>query len=106
MIVVRFATLVALVLWLGAMTAARFGELLRRVDLVAYSCGAVIIVGLFVMKFIGPPPHSFAARAGIAVLMVAIAIGAASARMAGATDALLAVNIVLGLVLLTWYARE
>jgi hypothetical protein len=39
---------VALVLWLGAMTAARFGELLRRVDLVAYSCGAVTIVGLFV----------------------------------------------------------
>jgi hypothetical protein len=106
MIVVRFATLVALVLWLGAMTAARFGELFRRVDLVAYSCGAVIIVGLFVMKFIGPPPHSFVARAGIAALMVAIAIAAASARMAGAGDALLALNIALGLILLTWYVRE
>ena len=106
MIAVRFATLVALVLWLGAMTAARFGELFRRVDLVAYSCGAVTIVGLFVMKFIGPPPHSFVARAGVAVLMLAIAIGAASTHASGTADALLALNIVLGFVLLTWYVRE
>lgn len=106
MIVVRFATLVALVLWLGAMTAARFGELFRRVDLVAYSCGAVTMVGLFVMKFIGPPPRSFVARAGIAVLMLAVAIGAAFTHAAGTADTLLALNIALGLILLTWYVRE
>jgi hypothetical protein len=106
MIVVRFATLVALVFWLGATTAARFGELFRRVDLVAYSCGAVTIVGLFVMKFIGPPPHSFVARAGIAVLMLAIAIGARFTQAAGTADTLLALNIALGLILLTWYVRE
>jgi hypothetical protein len=106
MIAVRFATLVALVLWLGAMTATRFGELFRRVDLVAYTCGAVTIVGLFVMKFMGPPPHSFVARAGVAVLMLAIAAGAAFTRTSGTADALLAVNIALGFVLLTWYVRE
>jgi hypothetical protein len=106
MIAVRFATLVALVLWLGAMTAARFGELFRRVDLVAYACGAVTIVGLFVMKFIGPPPHSFVARAGLTVLMVAIAAGAAFTRTPGTADALLTLNIALGVGLLTWYVRE
>jgi hypothetical protein len=106
MILVRFATLVALVLWLAAMTAARFGELFRRVDLVAYGCGAVTIVGLFVMKFMGPPPRSFVARAGITVLMLAVAVGAAFTRTAGTADALLALNIALGLILLTWYVRE
>jgi hypothetical protein len=106
MIAVRFATLVALVVWLGTMTAARFGELFRRLDLVAYACGGVTIVGLFVMKFMGPPPRGFIARAGVAILMVAIAVFAASARAGDAAGALLVFNIALGLVLLTWYVRE
>ena len=106
MIAVRFATLVALVVWLGAMTAARFGELFRRLDLVAYACGAVTIVGLFVMKFIGPPPHGFVARAGLTVLMLAIAVGAALTRGGDTAAALLTVNIAIGFVLLFWYVRE
>jgi hypothetical protein len=106
MIAVRFATLVALVFWLGAMTAARFGDLFRRIDLVAYTCGAVTIVGLFVMKFMGPPPHGFVPRAGVAVLMVAIAVGAAFTHTAETSAALLTLNIALGFVLLTWYVRE
>ncbi|HXI29669.1 MAG TPA: hypothetical protein VNG89_14620 [Vicinamibacterales bacterium] len=106
MIAVRFATLVALVFWLGAMTAARFSDLFRRLDLVAYACGAVTIVGLFVMKFIGPPPHGFKPRAGVAILMVALAIGAAFTHAAETAAALLTLNIALGFVLLTWYVRE
>ena len=106
MIVVRFATLVALVVWLGAMTAARFGDLLRPMDLVAYACGAVTIVGLFVMKFIGPPPHGFVPRAGIAIAMLAIAIAAAFTRTVDLSTTLLTVNVALGFVLLTWYVRE
>jgi hypothetical protein len=106
MIAVRFATLVALVLWLGAMTAARFGELFRRLDLIAYTCAAITIVGLFVMKFIGPPPHGFVPRAGVAILMLAIAIGTAFTGAAETAAALLTVNIALGFVLLTWYVRE
>jgi len=107
MIAVRFATLAALVFWLGAMIAWRFGDLFRRPDLVSYACGTVTIVGLFVMKFVGPPPHGFAPRAVIAFLMLAIAIGSAFTRVsAEAAAALLTLEIALGLVLLTWYVRE
>jgi len=106
MIAVRFATLVALVLWLGAMTAARFGELFRRLDLVAYTCGTVTIIGLFVMKFLGPPPRGFIPRAGIAILMLAVAAGATFTRTAETAAALLTLDIALGFVLLTWYVRE
>ena len=71
-------TLVALVVWLGAMIDAA----VRRPDpaaltLILYGCGAATVVGLFVLKFIGPPPHAFVLRAGIAVLMLAIAAAAA-----------------------------
>jgi hypothetical protein len=106
MIAVRFATLVALVFWLGAMTAARFGDVFRRIDLVAYTCGAMTILGLFVMKFIGPPPHGFVPRAGVAVLMLVVAVGAAFTPAADTAAALLTLNIALGFVLLTWYVRE
>ena len=78
MILVRYATLVALVIWLGAMMDERFGELFRRAHLLTYACGAVTVVGLFVLKFLGPPPMAFVVRAGIAVLMLAIAVAAAS----------------------------
>ncbi|HMF98779.1 MAG TPA: hypothetical protein VKE96_30975 [Vicinamibacterales bacterium] len=106
MVVVRFATLVALVFWLGVMTAARFSDLFGRMDLVAYTCGAVTIVGLLMMKFIGPPPHGFVPRAAVALLMLAIAIGSAFTRAAETASALLTLNIALGFVLLTWYVRE
>jgi hypothetical protein len=105
MIVVRFATLAALVLWLGAMTGARLGDALRRPDLVGYACGAAVLVGLLVMKFVGPPPRDFFPRAGVAALMLAVA-AAASFAAAGTAATLTLVNIVLGFVLLTWYVRE
>jgi hypothetical protein len=106
MIVVRYATLAALVLWLGVMTGARFGELLHRADLVGYACGAATIVGLFVMKFMGPPPRAFIARAGIAVLMLALAVASASTPSRSTGALLVTANIALGFVLLTWYVRE
>ncbi|HKB13185.1 MAG TPA: hypothetical protein VKD69_21120 [Vicinamibacterales bacterium] len=106
MIAVRFATLAALVFWLSALLAARFGDLFRRLDLVAYTCGTVAIVGLFVMKFIGPPPHGFIPRAALAFVMLAIAIASASMRAADTVAALLTLEIALGFVLLTWYVRE
>ena len=105
MIVVRYVTLVALVIWLGAMVDERFGELVRRAHLLTYACGAVTVVGLFVLKFMGPPPRAFVLRAGIALLMLAVAAaGAFVAR--DALNLLLTVNIALGLVLLIWYVRE
>jgi len=106
MIVVRYATLAALVLWLGLMIGARFGDVMRHLPLLAPACGAVVVVGLFAIKFMGPPPHGFVPRIAIVFLMLIIA--AASGWLVSATAALtlLPVNIVLGFVLLSWYARE
>ena len=106
MILVRYATLVVLVIWLGAMVDERFGDLFRRAHLVAYACGAATVVGLFVLKFMGPPPMAFVLRAGIAILMLAIALAAAFVAPRAASDLLMTVNIGLGLVLLFWYVRE
>jgi uncharacterized membrane protein YwaF len=106
MIVVRYATLVALVVWLGAMMGEQFGDLLRRVHLVTYACGAATVVGLFVMKFMGPPPRAFAVRAAIAVVMLALTLGSTLLVTRDVSAALMIVNIGLGLVLLNWYVRE
>jgi hypothetical protein len=105
MIVVRYATLVALVVWLAAMMGEQFGDVMRGVNLVTYACGAATVVGLFVMKFMGPPPRAFILRAAIAVIMLALTLGSTLAAR-GASAALLTVNLGLGLVLLTWYIRE
>jgi len=106
MIVVRYVTLVALVIWLGAMAGDQFGDLLRRVPLIPFACGAVIVIGLFVMKFMGPPPIGFILRAAIAVLMLAIALAARFVAPRGASLLLTTANIGLGFVLLIWYVRE
>jgi hypothetical protein len=106
MIVVRYATLAALVLWLGAMLAARFGDVLREFPLLGPSCGAVVIVGLFATKFMGPPPRSFAVRVGIVFVMLLIALAPAARLPGAATPAMTVVNIGLAFLLLSWYARE
>ena len=105
MILVRYATLVALVIWLGAMVDERFGDLFRRAHLITYACGSATVFGLFVLKFMGPPPMAFVWRAGIAVLMLAIAAAGALVPR-DASQLLMTVNIGLGFVLLTWYVRE
>jgi hypothetical protein len=106
MIVVRYATLVALVIWLGAMVDQRFGDFFRRPQLIGYACGAATVVGLFALKFLGPPPLAFVLRAGIAVLMLAIALAVAVIAPSAASRALMTVNIGLGFILLIWYVRE
>ena len=159
---VRYLALVALVVWLGGMVVlgllvapstfgvlqaadpvtgrllagAVFGEVLRRFHLVAYACGATLLVCLFAIKFIGPPPHSFLVRAGIVAVMLALALysgvpvsrgiaqiqSQVSGPISGLPDTdprrvrfdrlhsmsmtLMTVNVGLGFVLLFWYARE
>jgi hypothetical protein len=159
---VRYLALVALVVWLGGMVVlsllvapatfgvlaasdavsgrllagAVFGEILRRFHLLAYACGAILIVCLFVIKFIGPPPHGFLVRVGIVAVMLALAlysgvpvsrgIAQIQSQVSGPisrlpdTDprrirfdrlhlmstTLMTVNMGLGFVLLFWYARE
>jgi hypothetical protein len=107
MIVVRYATLAALVLWLGVMVGARYGDVMRHLPLLAPACGAVVLVGLFAMKFMGPPPHSFVPRVAIVFVMLLIAAASAWSRLPATTIVtLLPVNIALGFLLLSWYARE
>ena len=106
MILVRYATLVALVIWLGAMVDERYGELFRRAHLLTYACGAATVVGLFVLKFLGPPPMAFVVRVSIAVLMLTIAVAAALIATRETSNLLMTVNIGLGFLLLIWYVRE
>ena len=102
---VRYATLVALVVWLVGMIGARLGDGPHHVPLYANACGAVVFVGLFVLKFMGPPPRAFVARVAIVFVMLALAAGS-SLPTAASAAALLTVNIALGFALLVWYVRE
>jgi hypothetical protein len=162
MFAIRYLALAALVVWLGGMVVlsvivapttfrvlqeaesgggrvlagALFGEVLSKFDLLAYACGGVVLVGLFVMKFLGPPPAAFVVRAAIAAAMLAIAVYSGVpvshelAQIQAAVTApvhdlppadprrmrfdalhrtsttLMTVNMALGFVLLFWYARE
>jgi hypothetical protein len=104
MLAVRYVALAALVVWLGGMVTAVFGDLLRPFHLVSLACGSIILVSLFIMKFVGPPPHAFVPRAALTALMLLV-LGL-SAVLRGASGLLLEINLVLGLVLLFWYVRE
>jgi choline-glycine betaine transporter len=106
MIVVRYGTLAALVLWLSAMLGARFGDLIGQRPLVSLACGAVTFVGLFAMKFLGPPPPAFVPRVAIVFVMLVLAAASAWRGTSSTAAWLLTVNICLGFVLLYWYTRE
>jgi len=162
MVAIRYVALAALVVWLGGMivlglvvapstfrvlqahdagtgrvlAGALFGDILRQFSLIAYGCGATMMVCLFVMKFMGPPPRAFIPRAAIVALMLGLAayaggpvsreIAQLQSQAAGPMNALpdtdarrvrfnrlhatsttlMTINMALGLVLLSWYARE
>jgi hypothetical protein len=121
----------------GRMLAgAVFGAILRNFHFIAYGCGLVLLVCLFVMKFVGPPPQAFVARAAIVFGMLVVAaysgvpvtreLESVQAQVAGpvsqlppadprrvrfdrlhrTSTALMTLNMGLGLVLLFWYVRE
>ena len=164
MLLIRYIALTVLVIWLGGMivlgllvapstfgvlqasapdpgsgrmlAGTVFGEILRRFHLLAYGCGAILLACLFIMKFIGPPPQAFVARAALVTLMLELAIysGVPVSReitklqsqvsepisALSQTDArrirfdrlhslsttLMTINMGLGVVLLYWYVRE
>jgi uncharacterized membrane protein len=162
MLVIRYTALLALVVWLGgmillavivapstfqvlqaaapatgrALAGSLFGTMLRHFSVVSYVCGFLMLVCLFAIKFLGPPPQSFIPRVAIvaAMLIVAVcsgypiarAIGRVQAQVSGpisalpaadarrvefdrlhqTSTALMTLNIGLGLVLLFWYVRE
>ena len=96
MLVLRFAGVLALTLWVGGLlvlgaiaapavfdvlavrqvaesrivAGAVFGEVLRRFHLLSYACGAVLLATLVIRGVMGPRPIMFAARLAIAFLML------------------------------------
>src|SRR5262245_17241687 len=104
MLAVRYVALGALVIWLGGMVTVTFADVMRRFNLVSIICGSVIVVSLFIMKFVGPPPHGFVPRVALTVLML-ILVGLSVFRP-GFAPVLAGVNLALGFVLLFWYVRE
>jgi len=102
---VRYLALMALVVWIGGLIAVGLvapGAWRGRGDLIAFACGAVLIACYLILKLVGPPPHAFPIRLGLAAAMLAAAL--AGRFVAGPAPA--AVETALGLVLLTWYVRE
>jgi hypothetical protein len=96
MLALRYAALLAIVVWVGGLFAlgaiaapavfdvaarhlpdprlvggAIFGEILRRFHQVTYVCGAVIGLSLIARAVLGPRPPRFAIRTAIALLMLA-----------------------------------
>ena len=59
---------------------------------------------LFVIKFVGPPPHDFFRRVGLVAVMIAVAVYAGMRPQAAAAS--MTIDIVLGFVLLFWYVSE
>jgi hypothetical protein len=95
--------------WLGGLVAlalviAPAGDNLQRFHLVGFTCGAIVFIGLIVLKFVGPPPHDFFPRISLVALMLLVAMYASlwSASAVGPA----AIDIVLGFILLFWYVRE
>lgn len=119
MIAVRYAALLALVVWVGGMVVLELlgapstsqilpdgspaAGILQQFHLLAYGCGAVLLASFIVLKLVGPPPRAFIARIAIVVVMLGVAL---YSGLYAFSTALLTVNMALGLVLVGWYARE
>jgi hypothetical protein len=100
MLALRYAYLLALVVWLGGMVilgaivaptlfqvlpmrepeagrmlaGAVFGAALGRFHYLAYACGVILLVTLILMAVLGPRPAHFAVRTALAAIMLGIAI--------------------------------
>ncbi len=94
MLALRYAAVLALVFWIGGLTAlgalaapaafdvlgshaegralagAVFGETLRRFHLASYLCGAIVIVSLAIRGLLGPRPRRFAVRMAVTAVML------------------------------------
>jgi hypothetical protein len=100
MVALRYAGLLAVAVWVGGaltlgaiaapaifeaaaarqtvdgrlLAGAIFGEILRRFHHVSYACGVVVLASLAARGVLGPRPHRFAVRLGVAVVMLGAAL--------------------------------
>jgi hypothetical protein len=100
MLVLRYAALLALVVWVGGLVAlggiaapaifavvaerqvadgrvlsgALFGDMLARFTVVSYFSAGLLLLTLIARRILGPRPHRFAWRAGIGALMLATTV--------------------------------
>ncbi len=100
MLLLRFAAVLTLVVWVGGLlvlggvvapaifdvTAARhvsdsrllsgavFGEILQRFDLVSYVAGTVLLLTLAIRAILGPRPRRLAWRAALGLVMLATSL--------------------------------
>lgn len=100
MLALRYAYVLALVVWLGGMAvlevlvapttvdvllagaplvgrdlaAAVIGTTLARFHYVAYGCGVTLLLSIVAMALLGPRPASFGIRTGIIVTMLGLAL--------------------------------
>ena len=119
-----------------ALAGAAFGAAIARFHYVSYGAGALLLLTLAAMRILGPKPVAFAARALIAVIMLGIAVysgvvilgridaiqaavGMLPSKLPAAdprrlefdalhtlSERLMMINVVGGLLLLYWEARE
>ena len=161
MFLLRYLYILALVIWVGGLVVAGaivapavfdvlqaastdgrvlaglvFGEVLRRIHLLAYAMAAVMLLALTLQRVLGPRPINFGIRAAIVGTMLAVALASgyvisprieaiATAvkgpiaslpaddprridfyRLHGWSNLLLMCTAVGGLALLWWEARE
>ena len=103
MVAVRYAALAALVIWIGGMLTVVVGDALTRFS-TSLACGAVVLLSLLVLKFVGPPPRAFIPRVGLVALMMVATILASTGVLPVAAAA--AINLAFAAVLLFWYLYE
>jgi uncharacterized membrane protein len=162
MLALRYVYLLALIVWLGGMIilgalvapttfevlqaaqpasgrelgGAVFGAIIARFHYVQYAAGAILLLSVAGMGLLGPRPRASAVRAGIIVVMLAVAVysgvivlgnieavqreaGGLTSRLAvtdqrrirfdqlhGLSTNLMLFNMAAALVLLYWEARE
>jgi hypothetical protein len=107
MFAIRYVVLATLVVWIAALLSVVAGDFLAYVDTVTYTASTIILIGLLLMKFVGPPPHGFVPRVLIVAAMLALALFPAIFEQLRLPPAMhLSVDVTLGFVLLAWYVRE
>jgi hypothetical protein len=80
-------------------------QVFRRFFLILYISDGILLVSLLAMGLLGPRPSGFAARFGVAAILLATTLYAG--REAGAfSPVTLATVMTCGLVLLFWEARD